>query len=110
METQRAIVRPTENNGIHIRSSTQGPTVVAKYVAKACGLLTHNVVCEQVRAGGGFGGKLTRNLPISTACAVASKTLQQPVEYKLDRVEDQKTTGNHNIHFTVYYVQLYMYL
>jgi xanthine dehydrogenase molybdopterin-binding subunit B len=64
METQRAIVRPTENNGIHIRSSTQGPTVVAKYVAKACGLLTHNVVCEQVRAGGGFGGKLTRNLPI----------------------------------------------
>tara|TARA_B110000090_G_scaffold170981_1_gene190852 strand:- start:122 stop:2521 length:2400 start_codon:yes stop_codon:yes gene_type:complete len=135
METQRAIVRPTENNGIHIRSSTQGPTVVAKYVAKACGLLTHNVVCEQVRAGGGFGGKLTRNLPIgkyfflscwggirvgvafvlgwhscwcnclseslffahclflACACAVASKTLQQPVEYKLDRVEDQKTTG-----------------
>ena len=51
METQRAFVRPTENEGLHVRSSTQGPTVTAKYVGRATGRNTSQVECEQVRAG-----------------------------------------------------------
>ena len=93
LETQRAVVTPTENGGLHVRSSTQGPTTVGKYVAKVTGLQTHEVECEQVRAGGGFGGKLTRNLPIACSAAVAAVTLNAPIQYVLDRVEDQKATG-----------------
>lgn len=93
METQRSTVTPTENEGLHVRSSTQGPTVVAKYVAKVCGVPTHNVECEMLRCGGAFGGKLTRNLPIACAAAVACKKLNAPVEYVLDRVEDERATG-----------------
>ena len=93
METQRSVVTPTEAEGLHVRSSTQGVTVVAKMIAKVTGLQTHNVICEQTRAGGGFGGKLTRNLPIACAAAVAARSLDAPVSYVLDRVEDQKTTG-----------------
>ena len=42
---------------------------------------------------GAFGGKLLRNLPIACAAAIAATTLNAPVQYVLDRVEDQKTTG-----------------
>ena len=51
-----AVVYPTEDDGLLVRSSTQGPTIVAKYVARATGLRMHNVVAKQVRAGGALGG------------------------------------------------------
>jgi xanthine dehydrogenase/oxidase len=93
METQRAVVYPTEDDGLLVRSSTQGPTVVAKYVARATGLRMHNVEAKQVRAGGAFGGKLTRDLPVACAAAVAARKLGAPVSLVLDRVGDQQVTG-----------------
>ncbi len=96
METQRCIVTNAEDGGLRVRSSTQGVAVVSKYVSRATGVPMHAVVTEQVRAGGAFGGKLTRNLPIACAAAVAARKLKADytgVAYVLDRVDDQQTTG-----------------
>lgn len=50
-----------------------------------------NVVSK--RAGGGFGGKISRSHPIAAAVAVAAKKLRRPVRMQLDRTSDLIMTG-----------------
>ena len=45
------------------------------------------------RLGGGFGGKETRNAPVSAAVALAAQKFRKPVAIMLDRDEDMKTSG-----------------
>ena len=57
IETQGAYALPTENGGLKIYSSTQGPTAVQRAVCRVTGLPMHKVEVDVQRLGGGFGGK-----------------------------------------------------
>ena len=60
IETQGAYAVPTENGGLRIYSSTQGPTAVQRAVCRVTGLAMHEVEVDVQRLGGGFGGKSDR--------------------------------------------------
>ena len=50
--------------------STQNPTETQEVVAHALGIPMNKVVCRVKRMGGGFGGKESRNIPISLVIMV----------------------------------------
>ena len=50
--------------------STQNPTETQEVVAHALGIPMNKVVCRVKRMGGGFGGKESRNIPISLVIIV----------------------------------------
>ena len=45
--------------------STQNPTETQECIAHALGVPMNKIVCRVKRMGGGFGGKESRNIPIS---------------------------------------------
>ena len=57
IETQGAYAVPTENGGLRVHSSTQGPTAVQRAVCRVTGVPMHQVEVDVRRLGGGFGGK-----------------------------------------------------
>ncbi len=57
---------------MEIISSTQGVEATQKYAAMALGVAYNRVIAKVKRIGGGFGGKETRSVYISTAVAVAA--------------------------------------
>ena len=74
--------------------SCQCPSDTQRVAAGALGVEMNRVVCKVKRVGGGFGGKETRTLPVSTICAVAAEKLGRPVRIMLDRDEDMLITGH----------------
>ena len=57
--------------------------------SERCGHL--GAVCR--RAGGGFGGKVARSLPVAAAAAIAAHKTQQTVHYQLSRNDDFRMNG-----------------
>ena len=53
----------------------------------------NKVVCRVKRMGGGFGGKESRNIPISLVVAIAAAKVNKPVRLMLDRDDDMVVTG-----------------
>ena len=53
--------------------STQNPTETQECVAHALGVPMNKVVCRVKRMGGGFGGKESRNIPISLVMLITSR-------------------------------------
>lgn len=51
------------------------------------------MVVRVKRLGGGFGGKETRSIPLSSVLALAAKKTKKPVRYMLTREEDMVTSG-----------------
>src|SRR4030095_5894489 len=93
IETQGAYSFLTENNGIKIYSSTQGPTAVQRTAAKVLGIPMHRIEVETTRLGGGFGGKEDQATAWGVICALATYHLKRPVTYSLHRMEDMRMTG-----------------
>jgi xanthine dehydrogenase large subunit len=93
IETQGAYVVPTENGGVKVYSSTQGPTAVQRAVSRVTGLPMHQIEVDVTRLGGGFGGKEDQANTWAALCAVASFVLKKPVKYSLHRMEDMRMTG-----------------
>ena len=74
LETQATIAVPKGEHGeMELISSTQNPTGTQRIVAHVLGVAENRVVCKVKRIGGGFGGKETRSIPISTVVAVAAQ-------------------------------------
>ena len=65
METQVALAIPDEDNCITVYSSAQIPEFVQLTIAKCLGIPFHNVRIITRRAGGAFGGKAYRSIPVS---------------------------------------------
>ncbi len=63
IETQGAYAIPTENKGIKIFSSTQGPTAVQRTASKVLGIPMNRIEVDTTRLGGGLEGRKTRPLP-----------------------------------------------
>jgi len=82
IETQGAYAVPTENGGIKIYSSTQGPTAVQRAVCKVTGLPMHQVEVDVQRLGGGFGGKEDQANAWAAICAVGTQLTRRPVKYE----------------------------
>lgn len=104
MESQSSIVVPLETNEFLVYSSTQAATKTQFTVAKALGIDANRVVCKTKRLGGGFGGKETRNVPFSTAAAIAANKTGRPVRLVLSRDVDMCITGQRHPFYAQYKV------
>jgi len=93
IETQGAYALPTENNGIKIYSSTQGPTAVQRTAAKVLNVPMNRIEVDVTRLGGAFGGKEDQATTWGLMCALATYHLKKPVKYSLHRMEDMRMTG-----------------
>ncbi|KAM7259417.1 hypothetical protein ACFE04_015158 [Oxalis oulophora] len=93
METQTALAVPDEDNCMVVYSSIQGPEFAHCTIAKCLGIPQHNVRVITRRAGGGFGGKATKPMPIAAACALAAQKLRRPVRVYLSRKTDMIMAG-----------------
>ncbi|ETI28697.1 xanthine dehydrogenase [Cladophialophora carrionii CBS 160.54] len=94
LETNAALAIPKPEDGeMEIWSSTQNPSETQAYIAKALGVQSNKIVSKVKRLGGGFGGKETRSIQLSTICAVAANKVKRPVRCMLNRDEDIMTSG-----------------
>mmetsp|Transcript_18171 Transcript_18171/g.43734 ORF Transcript_18171/g.43734 Transcript_18171/m.43734 type:complete len:1270 (-) Transcript_18171:138-3947(-) len=92
MEPQTALAHYDEGV-MYVSCSMQNPTGVVDNVARCCDLPWNSVVVEQRRAGGGFGGKLTRHIRGACTAALCAKITGRPVKLTLDRNTDTKLIG-----------------
>ncbi|CAN5379158.1 xanthine dehydrogenase molybdopterin binding subunit [soil metagenome] len=106
IETQGAYAVPTENDGLRVYSSTQGPTAVQRAVCRVTGLAMHQVEVDVQRLGGGFGGKEDQANAWAGICAVASQLTGRPVKYALHRMEDMRMTGKRHPYSADYKIGL----
>lgn len=93
LETNATLCIPGEGDSMTVISSTQNPTKTQGIVAQVLGVPKSKVICKCKRMGGGFGGKETRNVFISTVIAVAAQKLRRPVRIMLERDTDMMITG-----------------
>ncbi|MDQ6787570.1 MAG: molybdopterin-dependent oxidoreductase [Acidobacteriota bacterium] len=106
IETQGAYSIPTEQGGIKVYSSTQGPTAVQRCVSRVTALPMHQVEVDVTRLGGGFGGKEDQANAWAALCAVGTQLTRRPVKYALHRMEDMRMTGKRNPYSADYKIGL----
>ncbi len=106
IETQGAYALPTEQGGLRVYSSTQGPTAVQRAVCRVTGLPMHQVEVDVQRLGGGFGGKEDQANAWAAICAVAAQITKRPVKYALHRMEDMRMTGKRHPYSSDYKIGL----
>jgi xanthine dehydrogenase large subunit len=106
IETQGAYAVPTENGGIKVYSSTQGPTAVQRAVCRVTGLAMHQVEVDVQRIGGGFGGKEDQANAWAAICAVGTQLTKRPVKYALHRMDDMRMTGKRHPYSADYKIGL----
>ncbi len=106
IETQGAYAMPTENGGLRVYSSTQGPTAVQRAVCRVTSLAMHQVEVDVQRLGGGFGGKEDQANAWAGICSVAAQLTGRPVKYALHRMEDMRMTGKRHPYSADYKIGL----
>ena len=103
-ETQAALAQPGEREDVKVVSSTQNPTETQAVVAEALGLKFHEVVCECIRMGGGFGGKETQSALTAVAVALVAQRTGRPARLVLERSVDMLITGKRHEYLSDYRV------
>ncbi|CAN2388442.1 acting on CH or CH2 groups [Pristimantis euphronides] len=94
LETNCCIAVPKGEDGeMELFASTQNTTETQNFAAHALGVPANRIVVRVKRMGGGFGGKESRSVVLSTAVAVAAYRTGRPVRCMLDRDEDMLITG-----------------
>ena len=106
IETQGAYSIPTEQGGLKIYSSTQGPTAVQRAVSRVTGLPMNLIEVDVTRLGGGFGGKEDQANAWAALCAVGTQLTKRPVKYALHRMEDMRMTGKRHPYSADYKIGL----
>lgn len=106
IETQGAYTIPTEQGGLKIYSSTQGPTAVQRAVSRVTAIPMHQIEVDVTRLGGGFGGKEDQANAWAALCAVATQLTKKPVKYALHRMEDMRMTGKRHPYSADYKIGL----
>lgn len=102
LETQRARALPEEGGAMKVLSSTQGPYLVQRKVARMLGVADHHVEVDVKRLGGGFGGKEDQATPWACLAALAAHHTGRPVEIVLSRHEDLRMTGKRHAYRSHY--------
>ncbi|XP_029448890.1 xanthine dehydrogenase/oxidase isoform X2 [Rhinatrema bivittatum] len=94
LETNCAIAVPKGEDGeMELFVSSQNLKETQAFAAAALGVPLNRIVVRVKRMGGGFGGKESRSIVVSTAVAVAAHKTGRPVRCMLDRDEDMLITG-----------------
>ncbi|XP_060224379.1 aldehyde oxidase 4 isoform X2 [Meriones unguiculatus] len=97
METQSILAIPqTEDKEMVLHLGTQFPTRVQEYVSAALKVPRNRIACHMKRAGGAFGGKVTKPALLGAVCAVAAHKTGRPIRFILERGDDMLiTAGRH---------------
>ena len=106
IETHGAYSVPTEQGGLKIYSSTQGPTAVQRAVSRVTAIPMHHIEVDVTRLGGGFGGKEDQANAWAALCAVGTQLTKRPVKYALHRMEDMRMTGKRHPYSADYKIGL----
>ncbi len=93
LEGQIALAIPKEEDEILIYSSTQHPSEVQQMVANALNISANNIIVQNRRVGGAFGGKETQGNIFAVIAALAAKKTGRAVKLRLDREDDMVCTG-----------------
>eukprot|EP00294_Goniomonas_avonlea_P015192 CAMPEP_0114552482 /NCGR_PEP_ID=MMETSP0114-20121206/7146_1 /TAXON_ID=31324 /ORGANISM="Goniomonas sp, Strain m" /LENGTH=1343 /DNA_ID=CAMNT_0001737357 /DNA_START=87 /DNA_END=4118 /DNA_ORIENTATION=- len=93
MEPQSALACPDEDSGMVLYMSTQGTQMPQRIVAATLGLAQNQVTVKFRRVGGGFGGKITRCMPVALAACLSARQFQRPVRLVLTREQDMAMVG-----------------
>ncbi|KAI0484294.1 xanthine dehydrogenase [Xylariaceae sp. FL0804] len=94
LETNACVAVPKPEDGeMELWTSSQNPTESQTYAAKILGVQVNKVVARVKRLGGGFGGKETRCVQLSTILALAAQKTKRPVRCMLNRDEDMVVSG-----------------
>ena len=100
METQSVYASSLDGDEWEIVCSDQDSNFSQQNLALVLGIPAHKINVKVPRAGGAFGGKLTRQLLTACACAVASHQLGVPVRIQNERSDDlQVVAGREPIDF-----------
>ncbi|XP_040828095.1 aldehyde oxidase 4 [Ochotona curzoniae] len=97
METQTVLAIPKEEDKeMVLYLGTQFPTHVQEYVAAALNVPRSRIACYMRRAGGAFGGKVTKPALLGAVSAVAANKTGRPIRFILERGDDMLiTAGRH---------------
>ncbi|CAH6791652.1 Aox3 [Phodopus roborovskii] len=97
METQTILAIPqTEDKEMVLHLGTQFPTHVQEYVSAALKVPRSRIACHMKRAGGAFGGKVTKPALLGAVAAVAANKTGRPIRFILERGDDMLiTAGRH---------------
>lgn len=94
LETNACVAIPKPEDGeMEIWSSSQNCNESQAYASRVLGVQANKVVVKVKRLGGGFGGKETRCIQLSTILALAAQKTRKPVRCMLTREEDMVTSG-----------------
>ncbi|KAK0704840.1 molybdopterin binding aldehyde oxidase/xanthine dehydrogenase [Lasiosphaeris hirsuta] len=94
LETQAAVAIPKPEDGeMEIYSSTQNPNEAQVYAAQVLNVQANKVVVKVKRMGGGFGGKESRSVQLSSILALAAQKIRRPIRCMLTREEDMIVSG-----------------
>lgn len=93
LETQTCLCVPGEHNEITAYSSTQHPSETQAIIAEVLGIGKNEIVVENRRMGGAFGGKETQANWIAAWAALLCNATKRPVKIRLFRDDDQIMTG-----------------
>lgn len=93
LETQGCLIVPEEDGEMKIYSSTQNPTEAQTFASQVTGSPASKIVVKAKRLGGGFGGKESRSVQLSSIASVAAKKYKRPIRMILSRSEDMLTSG-----------------
>ncbi|KAM0430590.1 hypothetical protein ACHAPT_005942 [Fusarium lateritium] len=94
LETNACLVIPKPEDGeMEIFASTQNANETQAFASRVCEVQSNKIVVRVKRLGGGFGGKESRSVILSSAVALAAKKTRRPVRYMLTREEDMLVSG-----------------
>lgn len=93
LETQACLAIPREGKEMLCYSSTQHPSETQAIVAEVLGIQRHLVEVDVKRLGGAFGGKETSGNHLAAWASLLAQRTRRPVKIRLNRDEDQSTTG-----------------
>ncbi|KAH8677626.1 molybdopterin binding aldehyde oxidase/xanthine dehydrogenase [Xylariales sp. PMI_506] len=93
LETNACLAIPSPEGEFEIWTSSQNPTESQMFAARILNVPANKVVARVKRLGGGFGGKETRCVQLSTMIALAAQKTGRPVRCMLNRDEDMAMSG-----------------
>ncbi|CAG4961688.1 unnamed protein product [Colias eurytheme] len=82
IEPISCVVIPVDK-GLEVYSTAQWIDLVQICVARCLSMKESDVFVKVRRLGGGFGGKLSRNVQVATACALVARNLNRPCRFIL---------------------------
>ncbi|KAG6011629.1 hypothetical protein E4U54_007979 [Claviceps lovelessii] len=103
LETNACVAVPKREDGeLEIFASTQNANETQTFAARVCNVPANRINVRVKRLGGGFGGKESRSVILSSAVALAAHKTGRPVRCMLTREEDMVTMGQRHP-FMAYY-------